>query len=203
MENTPIEYLLLGSAARQGYSADTFALGLCFFHLITGHEPYEVHASTIVCPTYLKRRLHETWESKDAKYNPFTVIKEVIDSLEPETNPKENASKDICSAGDVLYDTLYRYMVLFYQPSSFVDAYFDSILNASGKISAAMTAVCDSLGLRSFAVNESPVEMDRRTRFAKTQQTTHEAEKALARSQFEKDRAEWSLWTGTNKLMTR
>ena len=38
LENTPIEYLILGSEARQAYSADTFCLGLCFFHLLTGTQ---------------------------------------------------------------------------------------------------------------------------------------------------------------------
>jgi serine/threonine protein kinase len=41
LENTPIEYLLLGSEARQAYSADTFCLGLCFLHLLTGLTTYQ------------------------------------------------------------------------------------------------------------------------------------------------------------------
>lgn len=38
LENTPIEYLVCGSDARQAYSADTFCLGLSFLHLLTGER---------------------------------------------------------------------------------------------------------------------------------------------------------------------
>ena len=36
LENTPPEYLLCGSDARQGYAADLWAMALCLLHLITG-----------------------------------------------------------------------------------------------------------------------------------------------------------------------
>lgn len=36
LENSPIEFLLEGDAAVQSYAADTFSLGLCLVHLLTG-----------------------------------------------------------------------------------------------------------------------------------------------------------------------
>ncbi|CAH0478440.1 unnamed protein product [Peronospora belbahrii] len=41
LENTPVEFLLEGDAAKQSYAADTFCLGLCVLHLFTGCAPYE------------------------------------------------------------------------------------------------------------------------------------------------------------------
>lgn len=41
MENTPIDFLVLGNTAKQNMAADMFALGLCLLHLATGVGPYE------------------------------------------------------------------------------------------------------------------------------------------------------------------
>ena len=55
LENTPPEFLICGSAARQAFSADTFPLGLATLHLLTGQEPYEELLVDVRCPAYLKR----------------------------------------------------------------------------------------------------------------------------------------------------
>ena len=55
LENTPPEFLICGSAARQAFSADTFPLGLATLHLLTGQEPYEELLADVRCPAYLKQ----------------------------------------------------------------------------------------------------------------------------------------------------
>jgi hypothetical protein len=99
---------MLGSHAREAFSADTFCLGLAFFHLLSGEEPYEEHLKAVRCPDYLQKRLSKIWMTKDSS-SPYFVIKEVIESLD-----SANESPELRDAMDsVLYDTLYRYIVLF------------------------------------------------------------------------------------------
>lgn len=97
LENTPIEFLLFPDA-KQDYSADLFALGLCVLHLFTGSMPYEEIMEEVRCPEALMAVLDRHWRRKAfAK-----TVKSVLD--EP--------------GGKVLYDTLYRYMVLLGIPES-------------------------------------------------------------------------------------
>ena len=57
LENTPPDFLLLGTMARQDYSADMFGLGLCWLHLLTGRAPYEELMDSLQCPMELQRAL--------------------------------------------------------------------------------------------------------------------------------------------------
>ena len=57
------------------------------------------------CPAYLASKLAELWHTEDAA-SPYLVIREVIVSILP---LDEQMTKN---SGDVLFDTLYRYMVL-------------------------------------------------------------------------------------------
>lgn len=99
---------MMGSHAREAFSADTFCLGLSFFHLLSGEEPYEEHLKQVHCPAYLQNRLRKIWMTKNAS-SPYYVIREVIESLY-----SADDSPDIQdSMNNILYDTLYRYIVLF------------------------------------------------------------------------------------------
>ena len=96
LENTPPDYLILGNAAEQGGGHDSFGLGLCMFHLFTGYCPYEEILNGVYCPERLKGKLRSIWTKKRS----YDVIRSVMrDStgLEDQT----------------LYDTLYRFLVLF------------------------------------------------------------------------------------------
>ena len=113
----------MGNISRQAYSADTFCLGLSFLHLLTGEEPYEELLKEIRCPTYLFEALSCIWNpAKMDIDNPYYVIKEVIESLDPGDEGDDGDSADGNSAGAdgddrgpgaVLFDTIYRYVVLF------------------------------------------------------------------------------------------
>mmetsp|Transcript_3226 Transcript_3226/g.7135 ORF Transcript_3226/g.7135 Transcript_3226/m.7135 type:complete len:1869 (+) Transcript_3226:634-6240(+) len=96
LENTPPEYLILGNAAEQGYGHDCFGLGLCVLHLFTGHGPYEEILDDVVCPENLKGKLRKIWKQKS-----HDVIHSVISAVD------ENEEDE------TLYNTLYRYLVLF------------------------------------------------------------------------------------------
>jgi serine/threonine protein kinase len=95
LENTPPDYLILGNAAEQGGGHDSFGLGLCLFHLFTGHCPYEEILDDVFCPDNLKGKLRTIW--KQRSHN-------VIHSVMMDNNGMEDHT---------LYDTLYRFLVLF------------------------------------------------------------------------------------------
>ena len=96
LENTPPDFLILGNAAKQGHGHDSFGLGLCMFHLFTGHCPYEEILKDVICPEDLREKLQVIWTTEEA----YSVIRSVIiDS---------DGAKD-----QTLFDTLYRFLVLF------------------------------------------------------------------------------------------
>jgi serine/threonine protein kinase len=105
LENSPPEFMILGDAAKQGHMQDSFALGLCMLHLFTGHAPYEV-MDTVKCPKFLKKKLTRIWMRSPRG---FDVIRSVIlgDSCEDFNGETEEL------IDDTLFDTLYRYLVLF------------------------------------------------------------------------------------------
>jgi hypothetical protein len=104
IENSPPDYMLLGDAATQGHGHDCFGLGLCMLHLFTGDAPYEEILENIRCPPTLKMKLQKIWQSP--KSEGYEVIKSIVlddvydDDVEGE-------------ADDTLFDTLYRFLVLF------------------------------------------------------------------------------------------
>jgi serine/threonine protein kinase len=108
LENTPVDFLLLGDSACQGHGHDSFGLGLCMLHLYTGHAPYEEILEKVTCPPNLKERLRNLWECEDEEQ--YSVIRGVILS-----NVVKDEEGHILEGepNDVLYDTLYRFLVLF------------------------------------------------------------------------------------------
>jgi serine/threonine protein kinase len=106
LENTPPDFLILGDDAKQGHSHDAFGLGLCMFHLFSGHAPYEEIMENVKCPSHFKEKLVLIWERCDD----YSVIREVILA-----DVKLDADGDIMEGerDETLYDTLYRYLVLF------------------------------------------------------------------------------------------
>lgn len=124
LENSPIEYLLQGSVARQSYAADTWCLGLCMFHMVSGMEPYEVLVEELVCPPYLLGKLKTIFEpsgrnnkcKSEGMMSPYQLIEDVIDSLEP--NDDDGRSVQL-----VFYDTIYRFFVMFYDHSEYTQQY--------------------------------------------------------------------------------
>ena len=107
LENSPPEFLLFGDSATQGYGHDCFALGLCMVHLFTGHVPYEEILEEVLCPPLLLKKMRKIWESIEPCG--YEVIKSVIlaDVYFDEDGNVEGSSDEI------LYHTLYRYLVLF------------------------------------------------------------------------------------------
>lgn len=108
LENTPPDYLILGDTATQGYGHDCFGLGLCMLHLFTGHAPYEEILETVRCPPNLKKKLRSIWENH--RTNGYEVIRNVIrcDVFEDDEGNIIEGEVD-----ETLYDTLYRFLVLF------------------------------------------------------------------------------------------
>ena len=112
LENTPPDFMILGDAAVQGYGHDSFGLGLCMLHLFTGDAPYEEILDKIKCPTNFRKKLKRIWESKGRNNTGYTVIHSVI-TLDVWEDEFGNTEGEI---DETLYDTLYRYLVLFGVP---------------------------------------------------------------------------------------
>jgi hypothetical protein len=175
LENTPIEFFLLGSDARQAYSADTFCLGLSMLHLVTGHEPYESLLKDVLCPRYLIQLIEKKWE-RCPQSSPYHVINEVITSLD--TSEEENP-------GIILYHTIYRYLVLF--------SAVGDILTVSNTIYASSPiwlAIVDALNLPSANLTI------KRKNNKKDVQLREES-----RMTFERDCKQWSVMHGQYAIM--
>jgi serine/threonine protein kinase len=74
-ENVLPSFLLYGDAARQDYSSDLHALGLCLLHLTTGDAPYEEVVAGLTCPPALASSLRSIWLNMDSKKSKKKYIK--------------------------------------------------------------------------------------------------------------------------------
>jgi serine/threonine protein kinase len=111
LENTPPDFMILGDLATQGHGHDNWGLGLCMLHLFTGHKPYEEIMADVMCPPMLRKRLKKVWENDNELG--YTAIRSVILT----DVYKDNSGHIIDGEPDeTLYETLYRYLVLFGVP---------------------------------------------------------------------------------------
>ncbi len=134
LENTPPDFLILGDEALQGHGHDNFGLGLCMLHLFTGHAPYEEILEEVTCPSNLKRELRRIWENEEETQ--YSVLRSVVlaDVLKDDDGQVIEGEVD-----DTLYDTLYRYLVLFGIPG-------DSSPLSNSKVMAAVKTTLLSEG---------------------------------------------------------
>ena len=175
--------MLLGSDARQAYSADTFCLGLSLLHLATGSAAYEVHLQHVLCPQYLILQLQKLWLTKQ-KDNSYYVINEVIASLIDDSNDVGSSPRM------VLYHTLYRYLVLFGASREFLVT-----SNELYRDSPVWEVLIESLKLD---VGSGVVK--------KTQKRISPRHVGLlkdAQNQYERDKGMWSVNVGNHPVMTR
>ena len=134
LENTPPDFLILGDSAVQGHGHDNFGLGLCMLHLFTGHAPYEEILEEVTCPTNLKKELRRIWENEDETQ--YSVVRSIILA---DVFKDEDGNIIEGEADDTLYDTLYRYLVLFGIPE-------DSPTLSNSKVMAAIRTTLLSEG---------------------------------------------------------
>lgn len=141
-----------------------------YVYCLSGNEPYEEHLRDVKCPDYLRLKLTSIWEHVEDPSSPYFVITEVIGSLQ--------SDGDDCSTTPcVLYDTLYRYLVLFGVPSEFDDPQYQMPWHSS----PVWEAVMDSLRLGVFA----------------------QRAKSACINAFHKDSALWNFYGGTHVVMKR
>mmetsp|Transcript_3999 Transcript_3999/g.10462 ORF Transcript_3999/g.10462 Transcript_3999/m.10462 type:complete len:1482 (-) Transcript_3999:1127-5572(-) len=108
LENTPPDFLILGDQALQGHGHDCFGLGLCMLHLFTGHAPYEEILDEVTCPCNLKKELRRIWENEEETQ--YSVVRSIILA---DVYKNEHGQIVEGEADETLYDTLYKYLVLF------------------------------------------------------------------------------------------
>ncbi|KAF1335664.1 Serine/threonine protein kinase, partial [Globisporangium splendens] len=179
LENTPIEFLLEGDAAVRSYGADTFALGLCLLHLLTGSAPYEEILDDVLCPVELLKDLDRIW-TNPRKNSGFSVLKRVV---------KDDPEK-------VLYHTLYRYLVLFGLP--------EENPSADKGVDKVWLVLLNHLRPEALAVAQpaAAAPNTRRSRSA-TASARAAAKSVSVKHVFEQDRAKYSLDHGSNPMIAR
>jgi len=173
LENTPPEFMILGDAAKQGHGHDMFGFGLCMLHLFTGHAPYEEILEDVVCPSGFKKKLRNIWENEN--FRSYSVIRSVIlaDVYTNEDGDVIDGEPD-----EVLYDTLYRFLVLFGIPE------LKYQVRDHGKVWKAITSSLeDSNGSKTYGNRGSKKRSD--------------AEK------FKQDQDLYSIEFGSNKFISR
>jgi serine/threonine protein kinase len=191
LENTPPEFLLLGSkASSSSFACDTFGLGLCYLHLLTGVAPYEELLNEVSCPPDLRSLLKELWTTND-RSSQYYVIHEVLDSLvegdadtddeEPALGQRESAVDDD-SVMNVLYDTLYRFVVLVGLPPIDLFAGIDASTGSMAR---------------------NPVVLALHAALAGRQQTFGVDAVRNSMHIYNQDAAKWSISVGSSEHMNR
>jgi serine/threonine protein kinase len=175
LENTPPDFMILGDAAKQGHGHDHFGLGLCMLHLFTGDAPYEEILDEVKCPTNFKKRLRNIWESdEEVGYN-------VVSSLIHDGVVKDEAGHVIEGEPDeTLYDTLYRFLVLFGVPA---------VQFQQKKCPKVWKAISDSFGHNSIQMKPTGRPSRRKV--------------GSDFIQFKRDSKKFSILNGTNKSIAR
>lgn len=128
LENTPPEFMILGDDAQQGHGHDNFGLGLCMLHLFTGHAPYEEILEEVVCPPNLMAELRKLWE--DEEDSDYSVVRSLVLSgvFKDDDGHILDGEPD-----EVLYNTLYKFLVLFGLPGPSDQRVLDSKVMAAIK----------------------------------------------------------------------
>jgi len=172
LENTPPDFLILGDQALQGHGHDCFGLGLCMLHLFTGHAPYEEILEEVACPFNLKKELRKLWENEEEIQ--YSVVRSIVlaDVYKDEDGHVIEGVPD-----ETLYDTLYKYLVLFGIPD-------DSSALLNSKV---MTAVKTTL------VSEGRQKKAR----GRNRKVSCDANKFIS------DRSKFSLSHGNNRYISR
>lgn len=177
LENTPPDYFILGDNARQGHSHDNFGLGLIMLHLFTGYRPYEEILEDVFCPPNLRQRLQNIWENE--RVSGYSVIRSVIfDGVDVDESGNVEGDPD-----NTLYDTLYRYLVLFGIPKQ-------KFQEKIGRL--VWNAITDSLQGTSGSTKNIHASKHSGRKKSNTDITT-----------FKRDCKKYSIRTGTNKYIAR
>lgn len=176
LENTPPDFLIDGDRAYQGHGHDCFGLGLCMLHLFTGHAPYEEILEDVTCPDNLKNRLRQIWESEDETQ--YSVIRSVILS---EVYKDEEGHVIEGEPDETLYDTFYRYLVLFGIPD----------VSSRSNLSKIWVAVKETL--------EGKLQGKKRGVYGKRGKKSPRDDVY----QYNRDRRKYSLSHGNNKFIAR
>ena len=169
LENTPIDFLLFPDA-QQSYAADTFQLGLAVLHVLTGAAPYEEIMEQVRCPTALMDAVSNVWESDGKDFDTLRCVLRDDDD-------------------NVLYHTLYRYLVLFGLGA--IESGDKSAGASTGRFHPSKSKVFEAV----VSVLGDRVDISSKSLKAKNIKQ--------ARKQFAMDSAKFSLRTGSHHLIAR
>ena len=172
LENTPPDFLILGDQALQGHGHDCFGLGLCMLHLFTGHAPYEEILEEVTCPSNLKKELRRIWENEEETQ--YSVVRSIVLA---DVYKDEDGHVIEGEADETLYDTLYKFLVLFGIPD-------DSSALLNSKVMAAVKTTLLSEGRQKKGRGRTRKNLD-------------DAKK------FTSDRCKFSLSHGNNQFISR
>lgn len=177
LENTPPEFMIIGDSATQGHGHDAFGFGLCMLHLFTGHAPYEEILEDVICPPDLKRKLKRIWE--DEEMEGYSVIQSLVLA---DVHKDEDGVIIEGEPDGVLYDTIYRFLVLFGIPENKYK------IKENGKVWKAIITSLEGGGSKG-----------RVRAYGRNNGTTKGPDSA----QFEQDQMMYSVRHGSNDYITR
>lgn len=195
----------MGSWARQSYASDTFPLGLCLFHLLTGYAPYEELLKDVHCPAYLATLLRDIWLTEDIN-SPFYLIHQVVITLDVSDGAGfDNADASFApeEPENVLLDTLYRYMVLFGLGDAFAG---DNAARSVYADSPVWQALFDALDLKRLHARIADKELERAPRLnanGKSRSFKGNSAKDDCALTYQKHAQLWSMHIGNHGTMTR
>ena len=188
LENTPPEFLILGDAAKQGHGHDAFGLGLCMFHLFTGNAPYEEILEDVVCPPNLKKELEAIWTGSSS--TGYDVIQSVILA---DVDYDDDGTIIEGEPDGTLYDTLYRFLVLFGIPER------DFGTKDSARVWNAIRSCLEGKTNSNSGTNNS----NNSNTITKTGKGRSRKKVKNDKTQFHRDRDVYSLDEGSNQYVKR
>jgi len=201
LENAPPEFLLDGDAVRQAYATDTWALGLCAFHLLTGAAPYEEVLADVVCPPPLTAALARVWRSHPS----FGVVRCLLECTDGDDDDGE---VDADSTAATLANTLFRVAVLALDTVAPAAALMASTGGTDG--TGLRAWLCTALGLPDAPPPPTAAAASKRGRPAGRGKGSTEllpalppADAATVRAAYATCVARFNLWTGTAPLLQR
>jgi hypothetical protein len=155
--------------------------------MLSGQEPYEELMKDVKCPVFFKDQLRFIWESTKSDSNPYSVINKVVESLDAEdtvNNPR-----------DVLYDTLYRYVVLFGLPIE----HFDESSDFPWSNNKVWNCMVDCL----FSSQSAHTAGSRKNRQRKAHVGKESDLRLQCVGEFQRDSALWNFQAGSHDVITR
>ena len=156
-------------------------------------EPYEELLRDVRCPDYLIQQLSKAWlldDHNSSVDDPYFVIRQVVESLQedPELLDQSEIEQQL-EARNVLFHTLYRYLVLLAGAPTFISGLVDNELYENNRVWKVLN---DCLELRKFNISK-------KSNISRSNKHGNQKQECLR--EFEKHVKTWSIVSGDHAVM--